>query len=46
MELEKLKSRKTKGIKPTDLVIDKKEAMMGGEEELKTVLQSLVWTQN
>ena len=41
-ELDKVKSRSIKGVKTTDLVIDKKAAMMGGEEESVLILQALV----
>lgn len=45
-ELDKVKSRSIKGVKTTDLVIDKKAAMMGGEEEPVLILQALVQTWN
>lgn len=45
-ELDKVKSRSIKGAKTTDLVIDKKAAMMGGEEEPVLILQALVQTWN
>lgn len=46
VEPEELKSRNIKGAKPTDLVVNEKETMMGGKEEPQLILYSLFWTWN